>query len=43
MKRVDMYWAEVLKRTDPAGLPRYGVLGKLVKDLLSPFHGNADV
>ena len=42
-ERVDHYWANVFQEKSHHGKFKYSILQKLVKSVLSPAHGNADV
>ena len=42
MIRVDLFWRKIFKIQLLSGQPKYTVLPKVVKTLLSIHHGNAD-
>lgn len=42
-KRIDFFWNTVLQEKNALGLPRYRILIKFVRGVLSLAHGNADV
>ncbi|CAF2806282.1 unnamed protein product [Rotaria sp. Silwood2] len=40
---IDHYWNKMLSLTTNAGLPKYPILAKIVKNVLIVSHGNSDV
>ena len=42
-KRVDLYWENILSNVTSLGIPKYPMLGKLVKAALTLSHGQAHV